>query len=146
MKFLLSLLLAYSLQAAGFWTLTGLEKANIYVANKVDSLEKKSVTKIKQKIYSALEEIGVKTKMQDSPTLMLSLKEISNESMHYVYIKLALGEEVQTLREEKNGAFALTYESSDFIAVTSQNLEKEILKSVDFLLVEFSEHFEDDKE
>ena len=132
--------------SAGFWTLTGLEKANIFVINKVAYLDPKTVSTGKAKMLDMLKKNGIKTNQRDSPTLMLSIKEIEDENNHYVYIKLALGEEVQTFRSDKSATFALTYEDNDFIEVDGEELDSGVLESIDYLLSQFVEQFEDDKE
>lgn len=144
----LSLLLfafAY-LNGAGFWTLTGLEKANIYVKNEISILKPSTIKEIKQKMLTELKKDGIKTNQQDSPTLMISLEEIEGDETHYIYVKLALGEEVQTFRRDKSATFALTYDSNDFIEADNDELDSEVLASVELLLSQFSEHFKDDKE
>ncbi len=67
----------------------------------------------------ALVDLGIQTKVQDSPTLMITLEDLDDDGTHYVYIRLALGEE---------------------------ELDNEVLESVDFLLSQFAEHFLDDKD
>lgn len=146
MKLLLIFLLTYSLQAAGFWTLTGLEKANIYVQNDVAYMKVETLASIKSKMLASLKADGIITGEQDSATLMISLSEISNDDDHYVYIELALGEEVQTFRSDKSATYAKTYTGFDFIETDTDELDNDILESVDFLLDQFSEHYEDDKE
>jgi len=131
---------------AGFWTLTGLEKANIYINNEVVFLKKVTIDTIKSKMVSMLKKEGIKTKQQDSPTLMLALKSIENDENSYVYVKLALGEEVQTFRKDKSRTFALTYDSNDFIETDKEEIDHDILESVDFLLSQFKEQLEDDRE
>jgi hypothetical protein len=145
---IISLLLLCSIYlfGAGFWTLTGLEKANIYLVNEVAYLDAKTVSTSKVKMADMLKKVGIKTKQQDSPTLMISFKEVQNDDDHYVYVQLALGEEVQTFREDETATFALTYEVNDFIEVDSEELDDGVLESVDFLLSQFVEQFEDDKE
>ncbi len=51
MKKLLTLLFitVLSLNAAGFWTLTGLNKANVYVKNDVALVSPKTITSIKKR-------------------------------------------------------------------------------------------------
>ena len=144
--FLLLFITVISLNAAGFWTLTGLEKANIYVKNDVSTLKADTIKTIKDKMNATLKSLGIKTKVQDSPTLMLVLEDLDNEGTHYVYVRLALGEEVQTFRADKSSTFALTYSSYDFIEVDKEELDSEVLESVDFVLSQFSEHFIDDKD
>ena len=134
------------LHGAGFWTLTGLEKANIYVKNEISFLKPTTLNLIKQKMNNMLQKEGIKTKRQDSPTLMIALEEIVDNDTHYVYIKLVLGEEVETFRKDKTATFAMTYVASDFIDVDISELDAEVLESVDFLLSQFSEQFEDDRE
>jgi len=146
MKILFFILLTLSLQAAGFWTLTGLQKANIYVKNDLSYIKPETIISIKEKMNAMLNANGILTKQQDSPTLMIKLEEISNDGVYYVYVKLALGEEVQTFRADRSATFALTYDSNDFIEVDVDELDSEVLESVDFLLSEFSEQYEDDKE
>ncbi len=146
MRYIFLLLLAYSLQAAGFWTLTGLQKANIYVKNELSSLKVETLDSIKNKMRESLKKEGVKMGEQDSATLMISLEELTGEDTHFVYIKLALGEEVQTYRAAKTSTFAMTYTGSDFIEVDATELDSSVLESVDFLLSQFNELYEDDNE
>lgn len=146
MKFILIILLSLSLYGAGFWTLSGVTKANIYVKNELSLVDPKTIVKIKEKMSAMLKVNGILTEQQDSPTLMLALEEISNDDTYYVYVKLALGEEVQTFRADKSATFALTYDSNDFLEVDAEELDSDILESVDFLLTQFSEQFEDDRE
>lgn len=146
MKLLLILLLSLSLNAAGFWTLTGLQKANIYVKNDLSIVKPQTIATIKEKMTAKLKENKILIGEQDSPTLMIALEELSNDGVYYVYVKLALGEEVRTFREDKSATFALTYDSNDFIEVDAEDLDGELLESVDFLLSQFSEQFEDDNE
>ncbi|MDF1876225.1 hypothetical protein JHD47_00155 [Sulfurimonas sp. SAG-AH-194-L11] len=144
--FLLLFIAVITLNAAGFWTLTGLQKANVYVKNDVSLLKPSTIKTIKEKMYTALENLGVQTKAQDSPTLMLAMEDLDDDGTHYVHINLALGEEVQTYRADKSSTFALTYSDYDFIDVDLDELDSGVLESVDFLLSQFSEHFNDDKE
>ena len=134
------------LYGAGFWNLSGLQKANVYIQNEVNYLQANTTKSIKIKMLQMLKNVSIMTNQQDSPTLMLSLKELENDETHYIYIKLALGEEVQTFREDKSKAFALTYDANDFIEVDSDEIDSEILESVDFLLSQFVEQLEDDRE
>jgi len=139
-------LLTLSLNAAGFWTLTGLQKANVYVKNDISLLSPNTLKAVKVKMYKMLKELEIKTGIQDSPTLMITLQDLDNDGTHYVYVRLALGEEVQTFRADKSATFALTYSANDFIEVDKEDLDTEVLESVDFLLSQFSEHFDDDKD
>jgi len=146
-KFIVALfLVVLNLNAVGYWTLTGLEKANVYVKNDVSLVKPKTVETIKEKMNKTLKTLGIKTKQQDSPTLMVALEDLDDEGTHYIYVKLALGEEVQTFRADKSGTFALTYAGHDFIDVVEDELDSGVLESVDFLLSQFSEHYLDDKE
>lgn len=146
-KFIVALFITVvSLNAADFWTLTGLEKANVHVKNDVSLLKPETIATIKTKMYTALEALGIKTKQQDSPTLMVALEDLDDDGTHYVYVKLALGEEVQTFRADKSGTFALTYAGYDFIDVDAEELDSGVLESVDFLLSQFREYYLDDKE
>jgi len=146
MKILFTLLLALSLNAAGFWTLTGLEKANIYVKNELSLVKPETITKIKEKIDFALQENDIATQQQDSPTLMVSLEELTDDETHFIYIKLQLGEEVQTYRKAKTSTFAITFEATDFIEVDVEDVDRDVLESMDFLLSQFSELYQDDNE
>ena len=147
MKLLLTLLLAYSLYGAGFWTLSGIDKANIYISNELSLLKQDTLKTIKSKIKESLISNKIATDMQDSPTISIYLEEVEgDEDAHYVYIRLALSEEVQTFRTNKDHTYAITYRVSDFIEVDSSDLDREVLESVDFLLSQFSEQYEDDKE
>lgn len=133
-----------SLIAAGFWTLTGTEKLNIYVQNEISEIKPQTIVTIKKKMKAMLESHGVNTKGVDSGTMMIKLSSIKNGDDYYVYIKLAVGEEVMTHRKGDIETFALTYENSDFIE--SNALDSDVLESVDFLLSEYKEQFEEDQE
>jgi hypothetical protein len=146
MRYIILFFLTLNLYGAGFWTLTGLTKANVYVQNDIAYLKPETLTKIKTKVNATLKGAKIVTKQQDAPTLMVALQELSNEEAHYVYVKLAVGEEVQTFREDKSATFALTYDSSDFIETDDEDLDNDVLESVDFLLSQFLEQYEDDKE
>lgn len=145
---ILSLIVLSSLYlfGAGFWTLSGITKANIFIQNEVPSLKSQTLKSVKEKMAQMLTNNGIKTQQQDAPTLMIGLEEIHTKNTHYVYTKLILGEEVQTFRKDKSATFAFTYFSNDFIEVDKEELDSEVLESVDFLLSQFSEHYEDDKE
>ena len=144
----ISLLILSSVYLFGvsFWTLTGLSKTNIYVSNNVAYLNVETVATTKEKMTTTLHNLGLTTEEQDGATLMFTFSEIENEDEHYVYVQIALGEEVQTFRTNKDHTYAITYSVSDFIEVDVEELDNDILESVDFLLSQFSEQYEDDKE
>ncbi|MFT5660322.1 MAG: hypothetical protein ACI9TV_000963 [Sulfurimonas sp.] len=134
------------LLSAGFWTLTGVTKANIYIVNEIPFLDPKVVVQTKEKMRATLLKNGIKTDQQDSPTLMMTFKEIEGEDNHYVYVELALGEDAQTLRDNKATVFVISYLVSEFLELDSEELDSGISESVDFVLSEFSEQYEDDKD
>lgn len=146
MKLLLILLISLSLYGTGFWTLTGVDKANLYISNQVSPLKPDTLQNIRNKMTQSLHSNAIATDKQDSPTLSVYLEELVEEDTHYVYVRLALSEEVQTFRTNKDHTYAITYIVSDFIEVDIEDLDNDILESVDFLLSQFSEQFEDDKE
>ena len=146
MKLIMMLLLALSLNAAGFWTLTGLKKSNIYIQNQLSIIKPETLAAIKEKMAQTLKKHSIATDQQDSPTLMCSLEEIAGEESYYIYVKLALGEEVQTFREAKTATFALTFEATDFIETDAESLHSDLLESVDYVLGQFSELYMDDNE
>jgi len=146
MKYILMLLLASSIYGAGFWTLSGVDKANIYVQNNVAYLKASTVSSFKTTIKQMLEKNAIKTGLQDAPTLMLTLEEIDDDETHYVYIKLQLGEEVTTHRTDASETFAITFEATDFIETDLSELDESILESVEYLMNTFIEQYEDDKE
>lgn len=146
MKYLFLLLIYVSVQGAGFWTLSGLKKANIYVSNELSLIKPETIDSIKSHMTESLKANGILTGKQDSAILMVSLEEISDDEAYFVYIKLSLGEEVQTFREDKSSTFALTYGSSDFIETDDTELDKDVLESIDSLLLQFFELYEEDNE
>jgi hypothetical protein len=77
---------------------------------------------------------------------MCSLEEIAGDETYYIYIKLALGEEVRTFRATGDETFALTFEATDFIETDADTMHDDILESVDYVLGEFSELYKDDNE
>lgn len=146
MRYLFLILVYVSVHASGFWTLSGLTKANIYVSNELSLIKPETISSIKSKMTQSLEAYGIATGKQDSPILMVSLEEIAGDEAYYIYVKLSLGEEVVTIREERSGAFALTYDSSEFLETDDTDLDKDVLESVDGLLLEFFELYEEDNE
>ncbi|MEA3371292.1 MAG: hypothetical protein U9Q40_08115 [Campylobacterota bacterium] len=146
MRYLFLLLIYISLQGAGFWTLSGLTKANIYVSNELSLIKPETIESIKAKMTTSLEANGIVTGKQDSAILMVSLEEISDDEAYFIYVKLSLGEEVATFRDDKSKTFALTYDSSDFIETDDEELDRDVLESIDGLLLEFFELYEEDSE
>ncbi|MBT5935961.1 hypothetical protein [Sulfurimonas sp.] len=144
MRYLIILLFINSLYGVGFWTLTNVTKANIYIANKVVYLKPETIQSITHKVKTTLEKNNIKTGLQDSPTLIISIEEIEEEETHYVYIKFDLGEEVKTYRKDSTQTYALTYTSSEFIDVDTSELDADIMESIDSLLSQFIEQYKDD--
>ena len=132
--------------ANSFWTLTGVTKASIYVENKVAYIDPATIKKAKEKMLKMFESAEIRVDLPDSPTLILDMQDIQNDEDHYVYLKLSLGEEVTTFRDTRDGTYALTYQTTDFIETDAEDLNNAILESVDSLLATFIEQFEDDKE
>lgn len=143
MKYLIIFFLLISLQATGFWTLSGLEKARVVIKDDI-SLNPQTFQKINHKMYSLLKKNDIATDLPDSATFLLRLEKISNKDSHYVYIELILGEEVQTFRRSKDATFAITFSAHDFIDVKNTELDYEILESIDFLLSQFDELYKED--
>jgi hypothetical protein len=147
MRYLLVLLLTASLNAAGFWTLSSLEKTNMtYVANKVSYIKASTLDTIKAKIKKTLEDNGIKEGMQDAPSMMLSMEEKEGDEIYFIYLKLELGEEVKTFRKDGTQTFAITYQATDFVEAEPAELDAVILESVDYLLAKFVEQLEEDRE
>lgn len=144
---LFTLFFSLSLNADGFWTLTGLKKSNIYVQQELTLLKPETLQKIKDEMEKTLTKHGILINQQDSATLMLSLEELAgDEGLYYIYLKLSLGEDVQTFRKNREATFALTFHASDFIETDESNMQKDILESLRFLLNSFSELYEEDNE
>lgn len=147
MKILFALFLALSLNAAGFWTLTGLKKANVYVENQLTLIKPETLSTIKEKMAQTLTQNKIAMNQQDSSTLMLSLEEIEgDDNLYYVYMKLSLGEDVQTFRKEREATFSLTFQATDFIETQSDTLDADVLESLRYLLGTFSELYKEDNE
>lgn len=149
MRLLLTLLLTtLYLQAAtdGFWTLSGLTKANIYINNQLSTIRPSTLKTIKEKMASRLKKNGIKTGLQDSPTLMFQLQEIEGEESRYIYMLLALAEEVETYRKSRDNTFALTYSANAFIEAENDEVDAMVLESLDSLLTEFETLYRDDNE
>jgi len=147
MKIFLTLLLALSLNAAGFWTLTGLQKANVYVDNQLSIIKPETLETIKERMAETLTKHKIAMNQQDSSTLMLSLEEIAgDDDLYYVYMKLSLGEDVQTFRKDREATFSLTFQATDFIETQSDTLSADVLESLTYLLGSFSELYEEDNE
>lgn len=147
MKYLLLLLLTYSLQAAGFWTLSGLDKTNVtYVQNKIAFLEEETVETIKETIEETLKKHSIKPNQQDAPSVLVSLEEKEGDDIYFFYIKFQIGEEVKTFRDDGTRTYAITYQVTDFVESGPDEIDEVVLDSIDFLLAKFEEQLEEDKE
>jgi len=136
------LFLVSSLQASGPFTLSDIERIHIYVKNDSDLFDDKDLEALRERLFNIVQTLGLKAEERDAPTLMLKVETISNKTKHYLYVKLALGEDIITKRKGNTRVFALTYDSSDFIE--TEEPKKDLFESVDFLTDEFMSHFKDD--
>lgn len=141
---LLSLCFAYSLYASGPFTLSDIERIHIFVKNDSELFDDKDVEVLRAKLSKLVQTLGLKVEGRDAPTLMLKIESISDKNKHYLYVKLALGEDIITKRKNSTKVFALTYDASDFIE--SEEPKKDLQESVDFLTGEFISHFKEDNE
>jgi hypothetical protein len=147
MRLLLIFFLTYSLYGAGFWTLSGLDKTNAtYIQNKISYIKKETLDEIKNKIETTLKENSIKVNQQDAPTVMLSLEEKEGDEIFYFYIKLEVGEEVKTFRDDGTQTYAITYQATDFVESEEGEIDEVVQDSVDFLLSKFVDQLEEDKE
>lgn len=141
---LLSLGFVSSVYASGPFTLSGIERAHIFVKNDSELFDDKDVQALRNRLLKVVQTLGLKAEQRDAPTLMLKIESNSDEKKHYLYVTLALGEDVITKRKGNVKVFALSYDSSDFIE--SEEPRKDLFDSVDFLTGEFISHFKDDNE
>lgn len=140
----LSLCFVSSLHASGPFTLSDIERIHIYVKNDSELFDDKDVKELQKRLLRVVQMLGLKAEQRDAPTLMLKIESISSESKHYLYVKLALGEDIVTKRKGETKVFSLTYDASDFIE--SEEPKKDLFESVDFLTDEFMAHFKEDNE
>ncbi len=141
---LLILVFVSSLQASGPFTLSAIENIHIFVKNDSELFDDKDLEALRERLLKVVQTLGLKAEQRDAPTLMLKIESISNETKHYLHVKLALGEDIITKRKGNTRVFALTYDSADFIE--SEEPKKDLFESVDFLTGEFISHFKDDNE
>jgi len=139
-----SLCIISSVYASGPFTLSDIERIYIFVKNDSELFDDKDVEKLKERLSRLVQTLGLKAEGRDAPTLMLKIESISDKNKHYLYVKLALGEDIITKRKSGTKVFALTYDASDFIE--SEEPKKDLLESVEFLTDEFISHFKDDNE
>jgi len=126
--------------------MTELSKRKIYLKNELSIVKQETLLKVNEKMTKVLQENKIALGLQDSPTLMCSLEEITRDDERYVYVKLALGEEVQTFRKNREATFALTFEATDFIETDIESIDADVLESINFLLSQFEELYQDDNE
>lgn len=141
---LLSLCLVSSVYASGPFTLSDIEGIHIFVKNDSELFDDKDVEVLRLRLSKLVQTLGLKAEGRDAPTLMLKVESISDQKKHYLYVKLALGEDIITKRKGNTKVFALTYDASDFIE--SEEPRKDLFESVDFLSDEFISHFKDDND
>ncbi|WP_321777879.1 hypothetical protein [Sulfurimonas sp.] len=140
----ISLITYSSLFSASFFTLDNLGSLKIYTSLKVDYLSVKQKDEIKKLLHAKLQKAGFSFDNTDPTTFMLKIEAIEVDESQVIYVQIALGEDVQTLRKGNIKSFAFTYVANDFI--DSEEPYVDTLESINFLLSEFIEAYKDDNE
>lgn len=145
----LSLFLGLSLNASTMFLLTKIDKAYLVVENYSKSLTNANLKKeVMNSLKETADELEIDTKDYSYRTLAFILYDTYIGDTKVLNVDLILGEEVKRLDDSKE-VYALTYKKSkQFIVkdIEKDELEEEIIDSVDSLLSSFSEQYIEDNE
>ena len=127
------------------FTLTGVKKLSVLVEDYSGlKLKETLITKMKKMMTKDLKKSGVIIEEFNNNVLALMIKSQKFGTIQSITLDLILAGQVR--REgEKDLVFGLTYQHSDTVEV--EDLESDIIDSLEFLLSEFSDQYiEDQKE
>lgn len=144
MKIVLILLTTYVLAFAQTpYLLTKFKTAyplvEIYT-DKVPQKYKKELTKL---IVEYTDELKIDTSGYSERVLGIIISRVAIGEKLVLKVELLLGEEVKRL-DDNEEVFAITYQKSDIFEV--ENLEEDIVDSVEYLLSDFKDQYEEDNE
>lgn len=107
---------------------------------KVPSHYKQEITKI---IKEYTQEMKISTEGYSERAFVITISRVAIGEGLVLKVQLILGEEVRRL-DDNEEVFALTYQKEDIFEV--QNLDEDLIESVEYLLEEFKEQYSEDNE
>ncbi|MDD5201534.1 MAG: hypothetical protein PHH41_00170 [Sulfurimonas sp.] len=143
-KFFLLVLLQISLFAAPPFTLDNLQNLRVYLINKSDFIDKTQENALKEAINVKLRAAGITLDAPDSATFMIKIESVKVATTYIVNVGIAVGEEIRTKRKDAVETLAFTYHANDFFE--TKDAYTDTLESVYFLLDDFIDAYNDDKE
>ena len=99
--------------------------------------------KITKKIDDFVNEMGISTEGFSDRPLAIVVTRIAVGKSLVLQVQLMMGEEVKRL-DDSEEVFALTYQKTDIIEV--ENLDVDLMDSVEYLLEDFKEQYIEDNE
>ena len=143
-KIFLSILFSVSLFGASMFTLENVNNLKLYIDNSSDLINIEQIEHIKKTTEQKLKSAGIELNKVDASTFMIKIETLEIEESYAALVSIGLGEEVITKRKDKIQTFSWTYYTTDFMELDEPY--KNILESVNYLVDEFLEAYEDDKE
>ena len=144
MKILIILLTAYLLAFGQTpYLLTKFKTAYPLVevyTDKVPQSYKKEITQI---IKEYTKELKIDTSGYSERVIGIIISRVAIGNTLVLKVELLVGEEVKRL-DDNEEVFAITYQKSDIFEV--ENLEEDLIDSVEYLLEDFKDQYEEDNE
>ena len=144
MKFLLIIMSAYLLSHAQTpFILTNVKEVYPLVGIYTDKVPLTYRQRITDIISKYAKELGMDTKGYSPRPLGIIVSRVAVGKTLVLKVALIMGEEVRRL-DDNEEVFALTYQKVDIVEI--ENLEVDLIDSVEFLLEEFKEQYIEDNE
>ncbi len=144
-KIIFIIFLSLNLFALSPFSLESVKEVNIKLADKSGLLSKEFKSKIKSKLISELNKVGVKTETEQYSNFVIKIESVKIENSYAIDITLLIIEDVALLRDEKIEKMGITYYKNDFFDTTKDSLEKDVYESIiDFLLFDLLEQYKDE--
>lgn len=144
MKIVLILLTTYVLAFAQTpYLLTKFKTAYPLVEIYTDKVPQKYKKELTQLIVEYTDELKIDTSGYSERVLGIIISRVAIGEKLVLKVELLLGEEVKRL-DDNEEVFAITYQKSDIFEV--ENLEEDIVDSVEYLLSDFKDQYEEDNE
>lgn len=141
------ILILFSLYSFAFgavpFTVENIQNLRILLINHSDIVSKKQIENIKIDIQKNLEKHGINLKEIDPSTLVIIIETMEVNKINIANIQFIISEEVITRRKNDINTFAFTYYTNDFFEIEEKS---DIKESVDILLEQFLELYEEDME
>ncbi len=142
-KLLILIFFSSYLAASSPFLLTKISDVYPLVEINTKEVPKTYIKPIKEMIIKMANSLGIKTDGYSSRPLTIMITRLPLDNKSVIKISLLMGEEVQRL-DDKEEVFAITYLADDIIEI--DELEFELMESVEFLLESFKDQYIEDNE